>query len=199
MTEGVHYFDRNMYSIHAPSWCSVPDSVSMLGKLAMEDKNLARNCDPHKTDDQGCGVQSQSDGDYGDAYNRVGGGVHALVWDSYSGIRAYFFPRNSIPSDIRANDPTPWTWGTPKAAWPATYCKPDDYFREHVAVFTNTVCGTWAGSSAVWNNAMSGQSFTCRAYTGKSSCYDYMRAGPDLSNAHWEIKSLKIFQQSRRK
>lgn len=30
---------------------------------------------------------------------------------------------------------------------------------------------------------MSGQSFTCSAKTGSSSCYDYMTGSPDLSEA----------------
>lgn len=197
-TEGVHYMERNMYSIHAPSWCSVNTAVDMLGKLAMPDKSLAGNCDPKLTDDQGCGVQSQSDGDYGRAYNRVGGGLHVLDWDSKRGIHAYFFPRDKIPQDIQAGDPQPWKWGTPKASWPATNCKPDDYFKSHVAVFTNTVCGTWGGSSDVWNNAMGGQKMSCKARTGKNSCYDYMKDSPNLSTAYWEIKSLKIYQTSRR-
>jgi hypothetical protein len=171
----------------------------MLGKLAMSDSNLARNCDPDKTDDQGCGVLSQSNGDYGVDYNHAGGGVHVLHWDSSSGIEAFFFSRNHIPSDLAAGDPQPWNWGTPKASWPSTHCKPDDYFKEHVAVFTNTVCGTWAGSSSVWNNKMSGQDFTCQSQTGKSSCYEYMKSGADLSRAFWEIKSLKIYQKSRRR
>lgn len=126
----------------------------MLGELAMPDKRLAGNCNPDATDDQGCGVKSTKDGDYGKAYNLQGGGVHVLYWDSNEGIHAYFFPRNKIPLDLEANKPNPWSWGKPTASWPATHCKPDDYFRKHAAVFTNTVCGTWAGSSSVESKSL---------------------------------------------
>lgn len=189
-----------MMSIHAPSYCTVEgEAIEMLGELAMPDRSLAKNCNPHITDDQGCGIKSTEDGDYGQAYNRAGGGVHALYWDSDKGIHAYFFPRNKIPADISQDRPDPSSWGTPKASWPATHCKPDDYFFQHAAVFTNTVCGTWAGSSDVWNNPMGGQDFTCKQHTGQPSCWDYMKSGHvDLSTAYWEIKSLKIFQTSRR-
>ena len=173
-------------------------SVDMLGKLAMPDKALATNCDPKITDDQGCGVQSQENGDFGDAYNKAGGGVHILDWDSDTGIHAFFFPRHNIPADIIDGNPDPSRWGTPRATWPASACKPDDYFQEHAAVFTNTVCGTWGGSDPVWNNAMGGQSFTCKQHTNRDSCYQYMLDGPDLSEAYWEIKSVKIYQKSRR-
>lgn len=55
----------------------------MLGQLAMPDPSLNHNCDPLKTDDQGCGVKSLKNGDYGHAYNAQGGGGEwslLIVW-----------------------------------------------------------------------------------------------------------------------
>ncbi|PWN48245.1 hypothetical protein IE53DRAFT_364059 [Violaceomyces palustris] len=198
--EGVHDFSRNMYSIHTTSGCRIVESaLDMLGKLAMGSSSQATNCDAEATNDQGCAVQSQANGDYGVAFNNNGGGTHVLVWDSSDGISSYFFKKGSVPDDITSGNPDPSSWGKPKAMWPASKCNPDDYFWNHVAVFSNTLCGTWAGSSSVWSNAMSGQSQSCAKSTGASSCYEYISGSPDLSEAYWEIESLKIYQTSRRK
>lgn len=121
-----------------------------------------------------------------------------MVWDEQDGIKVFFFARNQIPDDIAQGRPDPSGWGTPRGSWPADGCNPTRYFSSHVAVFTNTVCGTWAGSSQVWNNAGAGQTESCAKITGKSSCYEYMLADPALPTAYWEIKSLTIYQTSRR-
>lgn len=118
-----------MMSVHTSSGCSVVESaLEMLGELAMSDKTLATNCDPEATSDQGCGVQSQTSGDYGSMYNQNGGGIHVLDWDTSDGLSVYFFNRSSIPDDITSGSPDPSSWGTPRAQWPATKCNPDSFF-----------------------------------------------------------------------
>ncbi|CDW98958.1 hypothetical protein [Sporisorium scitamineum] len=169
----------------------------MSGKFTLPGSS-ATNCASDATRNQGCGVTSTTDGDFGVKYNSNGGGVHAMYWSESDGISTYFFPKGSVPKDISSGSPDPSNWGTPQAHWPATNCNMNNYFYNHVVVFTNTVCGDWAGSSAVWNNAINGQSQSCQAKTGQGSCSAYLSSNPDMSEAYWTINSLKIYQTSRR-
>ena len=62
----------------------------------------------------------------------------AVQWVD-SGISVWFFPRNSIPSDLSAGAPQPDGWGTPMAHWPATNCNPSQFFSDHSAIFDTTL------------------------------------------------------------
>lgn len=42
--------------------------------------------------------------------NSIGGGVYAMDWRE-EGIRIWFFPRISVPVDIRNGNPTTASWG----------------------------------------------------------------------------------------
>ena len=196
--EGVHHQSRNTYSIHTSSGCHMDrSSMRMLGELSLPGAQ-GTNCASFETNNEGCGVKSNSDGDFGVDYNNNKGGVHAMYWDSQEGIKSFFFKRGDIPDDIRSGSPDPSNWGTPKASWPATNCNMDTFFWNHVVVFTNTLCGDWAGSGAVWSQAMSGQDQSCQAMTNQGSCWNYINGNPDLSQAYWTINSLKIYQTHRR-
>jgi len=159
----------------------------------------SRNCDAEATDDTGCAISGTQDGDFGVQYNRNHGGVHVLDWNQKSGIRIWFFPRGQIPEDIEAGHPNPSNWPNPRAAWPATHCPPDRFFKSHVATFTNTMCGTWAGSDAVWSQKAPGQKQSCAAHTGHKTCESWLKSGKaNMDTAYWKIKSLKIYQIQRR-
>lgn len=195
--EGVNDYSYNTYSIHTTEGCTVPSKPNMSGKFTLQN-NLATNCASDATNNLGCGVTSTKGGDFGVEYNKNGGGVHAMYWSETDGISSYFFPKGSVPDDISSGSPDPSSWGQPMAHWPATNCDMSKYFYNHVVVFTNTVCGDWAGSSSVWNNPMNGQSQSCQAMTGSGSCQAYLSNNPDMSEAYWTINSLKIYQTSRR-
>lgn len=119
---------------------------------------------------------------------------HAVKWDN-SGISVYFFPRNSIPSDITSNTPLPNNWGTPMAFWPAAGCNPFQFFNSHSAIFdttlwcvlflagrlsprayrASTASGDWA--SGVWGSTgVPGQDQSCAQRTGVSTCEQYVRS-----------------------
>ena len=81
-----------------------------------------------------------------------------VVWDE-SGVAVYFFPRQSIPTDITGLAPQPQTWGIPFARWPASMCNPFQvrlsffhivtspslthhayqFFQQHWAIFDTTL------------------------------------------------------------
>ncbi|EST09140.1 Concanavalin A-like lectin/glucanase, subgroup [Kalmanozyma brasiliensis GHG001] len=195
--EGVNDYSYNTYSVHTTGGCNVPQNPNMKGKFTLQDWR-ATNCASDVTGNQGCGVTSTTNGDFGVNYNNNGGGVHVMYWSESDGISTYFFPKGSVPNDISTGSPDPSNWGQPQAHWPATNCNIGNYFYNHVVVFTNTVCGDWAGSGDVWWNAMNGQSQSCAAKTGQSSCQAYLNSNPDFSQAYWTINSLKIYQTSRR-
>jgi hypothetical protein len=45
--------------------------------------------------------------------------LHSALWDE-TGIAVFFFPRQSIPSDITSGNPNPSAWGLPNAKWPSS-------------------------------------------------------------------------------
>lgn len=201
IVEGVHDTGVNTYSVHTIRGCSVNASTTeMSGRWAMSNAALATNCASADTSNQGCGVRSSLSGDYGVSYNSGGGGVHVMLWDEAAGIKAWFFKRASVPADLLADKPDPTGWGTPAANWPATDCDPLKFFFNHVVVFTNTICGDWAGAPSVWNYPQSayGQTKSCKEQTGYPTCSAYMQANPDLSQAYWLINYVKIYQTARK-
>ena len=138
-----------------------------------------------------------------------------MLWDDDE-IAVWFFPRDSIPSDLVAEAPQPTTWGTPMARWPASSCSPTKYFYNQSIIFDITLCGDWAGSA--WTSTGTpGQGQSCASRTGHSTCEDFVRnSGASFDDAcksieilllnsplisipfaDWEIVSVKIFQTKR--
>jgi hypothetical protein len=64
--------------------------------------------------------------------------VIGVQWDD-SGVAVYFFPRDSVPSDIDAGSPNPDGWGAPMARWPAASCSPFEFFNSHSVIFDTTL------------------------------------------------------------
>lgn len=121
-----------------------------------------------------------------------------MVWDEDEGIKAWFWSRSNVPSDIGGGKPDPTGWGEPQASWPAEDCDPNTFFFNHVSVFTNTICGDWAGNQNLWNNAYAGQTQSCAKMTGYPSCQAYVQSKDvDFSQAYWLINSVKIYQTKR--
>jgi len=132
---------------------------------------------------------------FGSTFNSNSGGVYAMLWDD-SGISVFFFPRQSIPSDITSGDPDPSGWGLPVAKWPAGACNPFQYFKDHVAIFDTTFCGDWAGG--VWaGSGIPGQDLSCAQITGQPSCQAFVLSnGSAFTEAYWEVSYVKLFQIS---
>ncbi|KAI0344060.1 hypothetical protein BDW22DRAFT_1355344 [Trametopsis cervina] len=194
IVEGVNDYTNNQATIHTNPGCTLSTtSSSTLGMTG----NLVggTNCAAAQTGNQGCGVRATQSNTYGSAFNSNGGGVYAMQWDT-TGIAVYFFPRNSIPSDITANAPQPQSWGQPMAFWPSSGCNPFTFFNSHSAIFDTTLCGDWA--SGVWGSSgLPGQEQSCAQRTGVATCEQFVRQnGASFTEAYWEVQYVKIFQTS---
>lgn len=105
--EGVHLNTYNQMTLHSSPGC-VPTYSGQSGTHVSEADCGAGG------GFNGCGVQSNSATSYGTAFNARGGGVYATLWTS-SGIKVWYFPSDSVPSNIRSGNPDPNSWGTPQA------------------------------------------------------------------------------------
>jgi len=197
--EGVNAFEQNQVSLHTGRGCTMPSNLNnnMLATLTTGNYN-SYDCSSDNTANQGCGARDEVDTtSYGTGFNNNKGGVYAMKWDK-SGIAVWFFARGKIPSDITNDTPDPSTWGTPVANFPSDDCAPYTYFYDHYNIFDTTFCGDWAGADSVWNYAgYAGQSQSCAAMTGYSTCSDYvLNSGSSFSEAYWEIASVKYFNST---
>jgi hypothetical protein len=108
--EGVNQQTKNSMTLHTTSGC-------MVNKSGFTGSMSSSNCDVNaqgQATNSGCGITSSDSQSYGDGFNNNGGGVYATEWTSQA-LSIWFFPRNSIPSDISSGNPDPTTWGTPAA------------------------------------------------------------------------------------
>jgi len=193
IVEGVNAYTQNQATIHTGPGCSL--SSSGLSSQITGSLVGITDCDASASNNEGCGIRDNSDNSFGPGFNANGGGVYAMLWQD-SGISVWFFPRGSIPSDVNAGAPTPDSWGTPMAFWSASSCNPSQFFTDHSAIFDTTLCGQWAGG--VWTTPnTAGQSQSCAAITGASTCSDYvLNNGAAFSEAYWEVNYVKIFNEN---
>ncbi|KAL2060982.1 hypothetical protein VTL71DRAFT_9034 [Oculimacula yallundae] len=131
----------------------------------------------------GCSITSSSSISYGSSFNTALGGVYATQWTS-DYIRIWFFPRESIPTNILSGEPDPSTWGLPDANFQGN-CDVDGLFKDHQIVFDTTFCGDWAGG------AWSGDE-VCNAKAG--TCQEFVASNPEaFVDAYWDINYVKVF------
>jgi hypothetical protein len=179
--EGVNEQTNNGMTLHTSPGCQIgSDTTQFSGSVT------TGNCDVNaegQSKNVGCSIESSSKQSYGAGLNKIGGGVYATQWNS-DGINIYFFPRNAIPEDVLGANPNPSAWGKPAAKF-AGACDIDKMFAEQQIVIDTTFCGQWAG--AVWEDG----SCAKKAKT----CDEYVRDNPQaFSEAYWDIKGLKVFQ-----
>ncbi|KAH6916775.1 endo-1,3(4)-beta-glucanase [Coprinopsis sp. MPI-PUGE-AT-0042] len=190
--EAVHDYTHNQATLHTSEGCTIASTSSR--ELGISGNVIhGTNCDVGATDNQGCGIRSDTPLSYGRGFNANGGGVYAMRWDT-AGIAIYFFPRGSIPADIDAEQPQPDNWGPAQARWPAAACDPFRFFKDHHIIFDTTLCGDWAGG--VWNSGgIPGQEQSCAQRTGFATCEEYVRRNGDaFRDAYWEVRSVKLYQ-----
>lgn len=107
--EGVHTDTNNQPTLHTSVGCKPqigPEGESG-ARVGLEDSGWGNGY-------QGLGVRSRDANTFGAPFNAGGGGVYATKWTS-DGIQVWFFPRTSIPEDIRDGMPEPGGWGRPQA------------------------------------------------------------------------------------
>lgn len=121
----------------------------------------------------GCGLRDTDPSSFGEPYNAAQGGVHVMEWTNEA-INVYFFPRGSVPEDITSGHPSKSnSWGLPRGKFQGNDGQSTaDYFQEHVLVVNTNLCGAWP--EGVWSSEASyaGQSESCAAITGYSTCQE---------------------------
>lgn len=176
--EGVNMQTTNAMSLHTTPGCVINNAGSKSGTTTLEP-----NCNANGAYN-GCSVSTSDTRGYGTGFNGIGGGVYAMQWES-SGVYVWFFPRGSVPADIRSGAPRTTNWGLPTAAFNGgSGCQTDKFFANMNIVFDTTFCGDWAGS--VWGNG---------ACASKGSCVSYVANNPQaFVDSYWLINSVKVYQ-----
>lgn len=97
--------------------------------------------------DAGCDTTG---GLYGTAFNQVGGGVYATLWNS-AAIQIFFWERADIPEDIASGNPKPETWGMALAEFAASAggCDIDAQFKSQTIVSSPVFSGCFVRDANV--------------------------------------------------
>ena len=175
----------NQVALHTSDHCSMDVKRKQTGKTT------ETNCYNATNANAGCGVIAPTN-TVGKAFNTNGGGIYALEWRD-AGIRAWFFDRSNIPSDLsRANltdaskSPDPNNWGTTLADFPSTSCNIASHFKNQSIIANIDLCGQWAALP--------------KLYTKESNCpgtcVDYVKTQPGsaYTEAYWEFGGFWVFQ-----
>ena len=105
--EGVNNQYVNHFAFHTGGTCSVQGQN-------MTSTYDTTNCNVNaagQSYNAGCGGYANDYDTYGDGMIEAGGGVYAMDWRK-AGIRIWYFPPDSIPSDILSGKPTTAGWGS---------------------------------------------------------------------------------------
>ncbi|OCL10789.1 glycoside hydrolase family 16 protein [Glonium stellatum] len=177
--EGVNLNTYDQVTLHTSSGC-VP-AIGSGGQSGTPTGNADCGAGGGYT---GCGVASGSATSYGTAFNANGGGVYATLWTS-SAIEVWYFPANSVPSDIKSGTPNPAGWGVPIANYAG--CNFDAHFQNMNIIFDTTFCGDWAGQ--VWSSS------SCASVN--PSCNAYVAEEPQsFGDTYWLVNSVKVYNAS---
>mgnify|MGYP003387141326 CR=1 FL=1 len=147
------------------------------------------NCDVNavgQDTNAGCGIQGTEGVEpVGAAFNSGTGGVYVTEWDSSKEIRMFYFPRDSIPSDLQSGSPNPDGWGNPYARFevsPDSSSCPSSHFQDHNIIFDTTFCGDWAGNTFPYSCSSS------------ISCVDFVKNNPaEFAESYWLVNSVDIY------
>ncbi|GAA6024997.1 hypothetical protein JCM10207_002108 [Rhodosporidiobolus poonsookiae] len=193
LVEYVSHQTKNSFSVHTASGCWA-GSTGYSGKSMLDGEN-ALNCDAEATTAQGCGFRSHSLNTAGIGANPSRGGLYALEW-ARAGLKAWYFPRDDVPQDLKEGRPDPEAWGTPSMWIAREGCEPEVYFGPQTWVVNTQICGNWP--NGVWDtdNSYAGQEGSCAADTGYATCEEYVRNTPeDFEHAYWRIGSFRIYNK----
>ncbi|KAJ7253692.1 hypothetical protein B0H12DRAFT_1233567 [Mycena haematopus] len=193
VVEGVSLYNQNIYSIHTGSGCSIPSSaVSSMSQVTVVD---GTDCDA-TVNPAGCGFSDKDATSFGPGFNKAGGGVFALQFDT-TGIKMWFFQAGSVPSDITSLAPTPSTWGSPRMSVPTSSCSPTSFFSDLMMVVDTNLGGTSPKASGAPVHGAGGQAKSCKSQTGANTAADYITShGSEFGEAaQWKINGFYIYNQ----
>lgn len=174
--EGAH---GNEVTLHSTKGCKMNIKRKQTGDPVFS------NCENITNSNSGCGVVGDPS-TYGQAMNAAGGGVYALELRD-DGVRAWFFPRGSIPSDITdpSQIPNPSTWGTALADFPSTECDIASHFRNQSIIVNIDLCGQLAAEPQYYE----------KMYRCPGTCPDFVANNPSsFEEAYWEFNNFAVYQ-----
>ncbi|KAJ6469495.1 glycoside hydrolase family 16 protein [Mycena sanguinolenta] len=192
VVEGVSLYTENIYSVHTGSGCTIPSSsVSAMTQVTIVE---GTDCDATQFP-AGCGFSDKEATTFGPGFNKAGGGVFALQFDT-TGINMWFFQTGSVPSDITALAPNPSTWGTPRMSVPTSSCSPTTYFSDLMMVVDTNLGGSF--TEGVWGtDGAGGQATSCKTQTNTDTAADYVlnNGGKFGDDAQFRINGFYVYQQ----
>lgn len=178
--EGVNQMTMNQMSLHTAPGC-VHSNTSLQTSTLIN----STDCSATANDNSGCTTTDPSLASYGAGFAADGGGMFVTEFAT-DGISIWFFNRSSIPDSLQGNASTVDTskLGTPVANWASEGCDITEFFDPQQLIFDITLCGDYAGNTAVFQETCTGV------------CYDDFVVGPDPSiydNAYFEVKSVRAY------
>ncbi|CBF75173.1 glycoside hydrolase family 16 protein [Aspergillus nidulans FGSC A4] len=173
--------DGNAVTLHTTPGCNMDVRRKQTGSTTYA------TCDNNTNSNAGCGVQGPSL-TYGEAMNERGGGIYALELRP-AGIRAWFFPRHSVPLDIdisnSSSKPDPSKWGTALADFPNTSCDVSSHFKNQSIIANIDLCGQWGGAPNVYS----------RQWDCPGKCKELVARHPErFEKAYWEFGGFWVYQ-----
>ncbi|PKY03768.1 putative endo-1,3(4)-beta-glucanase [Aspergillus campestris IBT 28561] len=172
--------EGNAVTLHTTDGCDMDVKRKMTGHAQFT------TCLNSTNSNSGCGVQAPPSS-YGEEMNQKGGGIYALELRK-AGIRAWFFPRSSIPSDLQKNNntkPNPSTWGTALADFPNTSCDIGAHFRNQRIVANIDLCGQLGALPKFYH----------KMYHCPATCEEFVAHNPEeFEEAYWEFGGFKVYQ-----
>jgi len=178
--ENVNLATQNQFSLHTLNGCTHPPAsanVNETGTLVSTD------CFNQTNGNQGCLVQAPQNS-FGAGFAQNGGGVYAMLWDD-TGIKLWFFPRASVPSDAASANPNPANWPAPTAFYPQSSCDTSKFFGPQTIIINIDVCGAFAGVASVFSPAC-----------GTGVCTDLVADPSNYNTAYYEISYIHVFSTS---
>lgn len=166
---------------------------------------VSTDCNTAVNYNEGCSIHAPTANSYGPAFNQNGGGIYVMERTStaslcsrsstpkpmltspFQFIKIWFFPRHSsTPLELALPSPIIETavLGEPAAYYPNTQCDLDAKLTAHNIIFDITLCGDYAGNSAVY--ASSGCPGDCVAYVNQNASA--------FANAYWDVAALRVYQ-----
>ncbi|KAJ5365965.1 hypothetical protein N7517_008851 [Penicillium concentricum] len=167
----------NEITLHTTKGCKMDVKRKQTGQA------IFKNCDNVTNGNSGCGVIGD-EYTYGEAMNNRGGGVYALELRD-AGIRAWFFPTGTVPTDITVGMPDPSSWGIALADFPSTNCDIAAHFKNLSIIVNIDLCGELAAQKQFYDTL----------YHCPATCSDFVASSPgSFVDAYWEFKSFKVYR-----
>jgi len=184
IVEGVNNNARNQYALHTGSGsdCVIPSKAptSSDGRPAFTANVIHTDCRSSEGNDVGCTLSEPDSSSYGQGFVSAGGGVFALLRDDSTGIKIWYFARNSIPLDAHFGQPDPSSWPPPSVFLSAADCDIASHFSPQHLVLDTTLCGGWGGSDY--------PSSGC-----PGSCTEHVSQGENFVDAKWVINNITVY------